>query len=40
MSNARKATRPQYKRAPVTVGMSIQQESVLYGRNSRRKYYL
>jgi hypothetical protein len=40
MSNVRNVTRPQvteYKRAPVTVGMSIQQESLLYGRNGRRK---
>jgi hypothetical protein len=45
MSNTRKMTRPQateYKRAPnVTVGMSIQQESILYGRSGRptRRYY-
>jgi hypothetical protein len=42
MSNTRKTTQPQgteYKRAPqVTVGMSIQQESILYGRSGRRQY--
>lgn len=43
MSRTRKATRPQiteYKCAPMAVGMSIQAEKILYGRNSRRKYYL
>ena len=44
MSNTRNITGPQaaqYKRPQVTVGMSVQQESIMYGRAGRqsRRYY-
>jgi hypothetical protein len=43
MPSTRIAIRPhvtEYKCAPMAVGMNIQAEKILYGRHSRRKYYL